>query len=389
MSRPTFARSTYDVVVVGAGIIGLYTAYRLARAGGVRVVAVDRGYLSNGASGRNGGGVRQQWMTPATIRLARESVEAYRRFPKEFGYNPWFRQSGYLFLADSAEALAQLDETQRRVAAEGLAARRLSPDEVRALLPDANLAGVTGGSYLATDGVLYPFPAVWGVYEAARARGAEIVLGHEFRGAAPTPDGAVRVVTSAGVVTTAHVVNAAGAWSADVARRAGLDLPNVAVRHEICATEPLKPFLDPMVVRASDGLYVSQTMRGELVGGLTMSHPPGLEPGARTSGAFFARYARALLGLFPQLGSLGILRAWAGYYDESPDGLPFLGPDPRAPWLVHANGLGGHGFMLAPAVGDRVARAVLGEPAADSAVYSLARWLAPEGRRPAERLTLG
>ncbi len=94
-------RAPDRIVIVGAGILGMYTAYHLARAGAGPITVVDRGWLSNGASGRNGGGVRQQWGTRATVRLARESVEAYRRFGREFGYNIWFRQGGYLFLAES------------------------------------------------------------------------------------------------------------------------------------------------------------------------------------------------------------------------------------------------------------------------------------------------
>jgi glycine/D-amino acid oxidase-like deaminating enzyme len=114
------ARGEYRTVIVGAGIIGLYTAYHLARAGHGPILIVDRGFLSSGASGRNGGGVRQQWDTPATIALAREAVAAYRRFGTDFGYNVWFRQGGYLFLAEDAGELAPLGPADRR----GRGARR-------------------------------------------------------------------------------------------------------------------------------------------------------------------------------------------------------------------------------------------------------------------------
>ena len=123
-------RAGYAVAIVGAGIVGLFTAYHLARAGAGAILVVDRGFLSAGASGRNGGGVRQQWDTRATVRLARESVAAYRRFGREFGYNIWFRQSGYLFLAETPTELARLRTVSDVVRSEGLDARILDAEGV-------------------------------------------------------------------------------------------------------------------------------------------------------------------------------------------------------------------------------------------------------------------
>jgi sarcosine oxidase subunit beta len=383
------ARRDYRTVVVGAGILGLFTAYRLAEAGAGPILVVDRGFLSAGASGRNGGGVRQQWETRATIRLARESVAAYRAFGREFGVNLWFRQSGYLFLAETEPELARLRAVHDVVATEGLPSEVVGPERIAALVDGIAPGAAIGGTYLASDGILYPFPAIWGVYEAARARGVEIALGVEATGFDRT-DGRIRgVATTAGPVRAEAVVNAAGGWSGDVARRAGLTAPNVATRHEILATEPLKPFLDPMVVRVSDGLYFSQTMRGELVGGLTVPHPTGTGAGAPSSLAFLTTMARALEHLIPRLGALGVLRAWSGFYDDTPDGFPVIGEDPNLPGFHHANGFGGHGFMLAPAASRRVAASVLGEPSdLDPALFSPARFARPTNGT-AERLQLG
>ncbi len=386
----TLPRSSYRAVVVGGGIIGLYTAYELARAGAGPILVLERGFLSSGASGRNGGGVRQQWETRGTIRLARESVEAYRRFGRDFGYNLWFRQSGYLFLAESDAELARLRTVRDAVAAEGLPARLLDAGGVAELVPGLAPGAAIGGSYLASDGVLYPFPAVWGVYEAARSLGVDVALGVEALGLRVEGTRVTGLVTSEGAVATTTVVNAAGGWSGEFSRRAGLEVPNVATRHEILATESLKPFLDPMVVRASDGLYFSQTMRGEIVGGRTVGHAPGVGPGVPSSPGFLTGMARALTGLLPRLGSVRVLRAWSGYYDDTPDGFPVIGEDPRLPGFVHANGFGGHGFMLAPAAGRRVARAVLGEPTElDPAVFGPGRFLVARRDAPAERLGLG
>jgi sarcosine oxidase, subunit beta len=387
----TLARADYRAVVVGAGILGLYTAYHLARAGAGPVLVVDRGLLSAGGSGRNGGGVRQQWETRSTIRLAREAVTAYRRFGSEFGHNIWFRQGGYLFLAENRTDLERLARVRDVARSEGLAVRLLDVKGVEALVDGIAPGSCVGGSYLATDGTLYPYPAVWGLYEAVRALGVEVGLGVEAVGVSRDDRGHVAgVSTSSGHVGTRWVVNAAGGWSAEFSRRSGLDVPNVATRHEILATEPMKRFLDPMVVRASDGLYVSQSMRGELVGGLTVPHPPGTQAGVPSSPRFLTSMARALVGLLPRLGRLGVLRAWAGFYDDTPDGLPVIGEDPRLPGFVHANGFGGHGFMLAPSASRRVASTVLGEPVdLDPREFSPARFLGAGAARSSEGLQLG
>ncbi|HZY69446.1 MAG TPA: FAD-binding oxidoreductase [Thermoplasmata archaeon] len=385
-----FSRDQYRVAIVGAGVVGLFTAYYILQAGGGPVLLVDRRFLSGGASGRNGGGVRQQWESSATVRLAQESVAAYRRFGTEFGYNVWFRQGGYLFLAETELELDRLRTVQRVARESGLPARLLDADGIRGVAPVLERRGLAGGTFLHSDGTLYPFPAVFGLYERVCALGAEVAFGvdaHGVRG----EGGRVRgLVTDRGDVGATTVVNAAGGWSAEFAARSGVPIPNTPTRHEILATEPLKPFLDPMVVRLRDGLYFSQTMRGEIVGGLTMKHPPGTDGGMSSSTAFLRAFARAIVGLVPALGSLRVLRAWSGFYDDTPDGLPIVGEDPRLAGFVQANGFGGHGFMLAPATSRRAAAAALGERVdLDPGLFGPGRFLGAERRRPVEGLSLG
>jgi sarcosine oxidase subunit beta len=384
------SRDRYRIVIVGAGVIGLFTAYHLARAGAGPILVVDRGFLSNGASGRNGGGVRQQWETRSTVRLMRESVATYRRFGAEFGHNIWFRQGGYLFLAESPVELDRLRMVHQVVASEGLNSRLLDREGVHGIAPAIALDRVMGGSFLATDGTLYPFPVLWALYERTRALGVEVALGMEVTGIR-TGSGAVRGLVIGGrSIASEIVVNAAGGWSSALSGLAGLSVPNVATLHEILVTEPLKRFLDPMIVRLSDGLYVSQTVRGELVGGLTLAHPPGIQGGMPSSAEFLRRMSRALLTLVPRLSHTAVVRAWSGYYDETPDGLPVIGEDPRLKGFVHANGFGGHGFMLAPSATRHVAQAALGEkPELDPAEFGPSRFLGPGRSSAVERLQPG
>jgi sarcosine oxidase subunit beta len=383
-------RGSSPIVIVGAGIVGLYTAHRLLASGAGPVVVLERGFLSSGASGRNGGGVRQQWETPETVRLARESVHEYRRFGRDFGYNIWFRQGGYLFLAETAEEEARLDRVHRAVTGERLPAERLSTAEVHRRVPELELAGVRSASFLRSDGTLYPFPAIWGLYEAVRGAGGDVRLGVEVTSVESEGGRVTGVTTRGGSIPCSKLVNAAGGWSGDLSRKAGLTVANRPTRHEILATEALKPFLDPMVIRLRDGLYFSQTMRGEIVGGLTLAHPPGTDRGMPSSIEFLRRMAAALTGLVPRLAGLGVLRAWSGFYDDTPDGFPVIGEDPRLRGFYHANGFGGHGFMLAPASSRRVARSVMGERTdLDPELFSPARFLDPHRSALVERLQPG
>src|SRR5205807_660300 len=162
------------------------------------------------------------------------------------------------------------------------------------------------------------------------------------------------VQTDRGRVTADRVVIASGAWSPTVAKLAGVSLPNVPYRHEIVSSEPLKPFLGPLVSMLGTGLYFSQSMRGEIVGGMGDSHePPGLNQAS--SLRFLARYAQAMVEVMPRVGNVKLLRQWAGCYDVTPDHSPVLGETPGVAGLLQMSGFVGHGFMMAPAVARRMA----------------------------------
>ena len=149
-------------------------------------------------------------------------------------------------------------------------------------------------------------------------------------------------------------MNAAGAWSPGVAKLAGVELPNQPHRHEICATESMKPWLGPLVSVLGNGLYFSQSMRGEIVGGMgDPDEPPGLEMGSTLR--YLIRYSRAITDCIPRLRDVKVIRQWAGCYDHTPDNNPILGETPDLPNFLQVNGFVGHGFMMAPAVTELMA----------------------------------
>src|SRR5450432_793826 len=254
-------RDQADAVVIGAGIMGLSAAYHLAERGMTNVTVVDRGYLCGGASGRNGGGVRAQWSSEANVRLMLESIQMCRDFATKMKINVWFRQGGYLFLARTNDERATLERSVTLQNECGLETRMLSPGEARRVVPELDVTGVQAASYNPDDGVVFPWPFVWGYSQAAQKLGVEVAAWHEvvgFDATAGRIDG-VRVrrtgrssstrstpspsTDETFTIATHRVVNAAGAWSPGVARMLGVELPNQPHRHEICSSEPLKPWL--------------------------------------------------------------------------------------------------------------------------------------------------
>lgn len=341
--------SAADIAIIGGGVMGLAIAYNLARLGVTRVAVLEGSYLASGASGRNGGGLRQQWSTEMNIRLMQESIELCAGFAQQMRINVWMRQGGYLFLIRTATTRT---DVERNIALQNrcdVPTRLISPAQARDLVPELDVDRFIAASYNPTDAVIFPWPFLWGYAGAATRLGATIhsgtpVTAIERRGA----DFLLR--TPRGDVTAGRVINTAGAWSPRVARLLGVELPNWPARHEILSTEPLKPFLKPMVSVLESGLYFSQSLRGELVGGITVPEPRTDEIRLGSRLAFLRAMATGMTEVMPRLGDVKVVRQWAGPYDMTSDGNPIVGEVPDVPGFFVCCGFMGHGFMMAPVV---------------------------------------
>ena len=375
-----------DTVIIGGGIIGLSLAWNLMKQGAGKVLVLERGYLCSGASGRNGGGVRAQWTTPTLIELAKESIAFMGHFAQELGINVWLRKGGYLFLAHDAETVTRIEQGAALHRRHGLPTRILSPDEAAQIVPELDRSRFVAASWNPDDGVVFPWPFVWGYADGARKLGARVetftkVLGVDVEGGRVTG-----VRTDRGAVKADRVVIASGAWSPQVAALAGVQLPSRPYRHEIVSSEPLKPFLGPLVSMLGTGLYFSQSMRGEIVGGMgDHDEPPA--PNQESSLRFLARYAKALTEVMPIVGQVKLLRQWAGLYDITPDGSPIVGETPGVAGLLQASGFVGYGFMMAPAVGRRMAAWMGGAKDELFERFTLSRFA--EGRSERETMHIG
>ena len=299
---------------------------------------IDRSYLCGGASGRNGGGVRAQWSSEANVRLMLESIRMCREFAAKMKINVWLRQGGYLFLARTPALRAKLEKSVALQNDCGLSTRMLSPREARRIVPELDVEGVQAASYNPDDGVVFPWPFVWGYAQAARKLGVEVidwheVVGFETRGARiegvrvrrSGPPGAVPPATACyrrSRPTASSTPPAPGRRRSRGCSASSSRTARTATR--FCSSEPLKPWLKPLVADLSDGLYFSQSTRGEIVGGIGNEYvPPGLDQ--ESSHAFLGRYARSLVRACPVLGGVKVLRQWAGCYDLTPDANPIVG----------------------------------------------------------------
>ena len=354
-----------DLAIVGGGIMGLGLAYHLAQlagagaSGGPSIAVLERSYLVSGASGRNGGGVRMQWGDAGNVALMMESIELCKDLAQQLGINLWFRQGGYLFLARSPAGEERLHRNVQLHAEVGAPTRLLTPAEAQAIVPELDVAEVRVATFNPEDGVVFPWAFVWGYAARAVARGVLLRTHTEVLRVEPQAEGYALHLSSGEVLRARRVVNATGAWSGGLNRQLGIDLPNRPHRHEILSSEPLKPFLDPLVVDLSSGLYFSQSTRGELVAGITLPDAPDGHDEALTlhsSLRFLTHLGRTLTRLMPITAAMKVLRQWVGPYDVSPDGDAIVGPSPGHPDFIQVCGFTGHGFMMAPAVSRLLAR---------------------------------
>jgi sarcosine oxidase, subunit beta len=358
--RPELKRR-YDVVIVGGGSHGLSTAYYLAKNHGITDVAVlDKSYIGSGAAGRNTTIIRANYRTPEGAEFYKASLKLYEHLSADLDFNMLFSQQGHLTLAHSDRAMITMTERAEVNQLLGIDSRVIYPDKIARLCPEMDLSQdvtwpVMGALYHPPGGIIRHDAVVWGYARGADSRGAEIHPYTEVTGIERSNGRVTGVRTTRGDIQCDMVVNATAGWSTLIADMAGVPLPITTHILQAFVTEPLKPFLDVIIVSSQMHIYVSQTDRGEFLIGAE------IEPYTtyKTVGTFpFLEYsARHVLELFPQLESARILRTWSGICDLSPDYSPILGETEVKGFLI-STGWGTYGFKAAPIVGTTLAELI-------------------------------
>src|SRR5881392_3877242 len=318
----------YDVVIIGGGSHGLATAYYLVKNHGVKSVAVlEKSYIGSGAAGRNTTIIRSNYRTPEGAAFYKRSVELYERLGADLDFNLLFSQLGHLTLAHSERALVTMTERAEVNQLLGIDSRLVSNDEIARLCPELDLSErptwpILGALYHAPGGIIRHDAVVWGLARGADRGGVEIHPYTEVTGIERANGRVAGVRTNRGNIACDAVVSATAGWSTLVCDLAEVRLPITTHILQAFVTEPVKPFLDVVIVSSQMHVYISQTDRGEFLIGAE------IEPYTtyRMQGTlnFMQEVCRHTLELFPQLERVRILRSWAGLCDLTPDYSPIL-----------------------------------------------------------------
>ncbi|MFQ6057501.1 MAG: NAD(P)/FAD-dependent oxidoreductase [Anaerolineae bacterium] len=370
-----------QVVIIGGGVIGASVAYHLARKGCRDVILLEReAALGMGSTGRSAGGIRQQFSTPTNIQLSMASVKQFRRFAEELDYPARFNWVGYLFLLSTEE---DWDAFQHSVALQqslGLKeVRLLSPEEAHDLVPQLNVEDILGATFCPTDGVGDPYEVCQGYAQGARRLGVRILLETEAVGIRVERERVRGVQTPRGEIEAEWVVNAAGPYAGVVGRMAGVELPIKPYRRHIFVTHAFDglPEVFPMTIDFAPSFYFRREGAGILMGMTDKEEPPSFNTNVNWS--LLDRVVEQAMHRVPVLAEAGIMNAWAGLYDTTPDANPILGPIPEVEGFLCAAGFSGHGFMHSPMTGQLIAELIVdGQTSLDITPLSIERFAREE-----------
>jgi sarcosine oxidase subunit beta len=352
--QPDQLKGSYDAVIIGAGGHGLAAAYYLARDHGITDVAVlEKGYIGGGNTGRNTTIIRSNYLTPEGVAFYDESVRLWQDLATDFDLNIFYSTRGHFTLAHTDSAVRTMRwraEVNKHL---GVNSELVGPEAVKAACPQIDLscgghAPILGALFHAPGAIARHDAVAWGYGRGADRRGVEIhqkteVLGIDVEG------GKVRGVrTSRGYVSTPKVLSATAGSTPRITAMVGLRTPLYVHPLQAMVTEPMKPWLDPILVSGSLHVYVSQSARGELVMGASLD--PYELHSTRSTLDFTEGLATHMLDMFPFLSHARVNRQWAGMADMTPDFAPIMGRTPVEGFYLDA-GWGTWGFKATPVCG--------------------------------------
>ncbi|MCX6827552.1 MAG: FAD-binding oxidoreductase [candidate division Zixibacteria bacterium] len=341
-----------DVVIIGGGIIGLATAFNLAKLKYGKILVIEKElFLGAGSTGKCAGGVRAQFSNKVNIEMSMKSEEILVNFEKEVGYPIVFDQVGYMFLLSNERELAEFTKAIELQRSLGLKVDLLEPAEISKIAPPVRTDDIIKATFCKADGLADPSDLIQGYASAARKLGVEIAVETEAIGL-KTRNGAITAVTTnQGEISTPLVVNAAGPYAGIIGQMAGAKVPGEPVRRQIVTTGPLDyiPATFPMVVDVQAGLYFHKESAGLLLGWADKAVKPGFD--ISVDPEYTDTILNKALERVPKLETAEISKSWAGLYETTPDHQAIIGFANEIKGMFIAAGFSGHGMMHAPAAG--------------------------------------
>jgi sarcosine oxidase subunit beta len=361
--------SNYDVIIIGAGSIGVPAAMALGEKG-VRTLVIDRNASPGQGENKHAiGGIRATHSSPGKILTALRSLEIFSHWEAETGESIEWLQGGYLFpvYRENEEAiLTSILPIQKEY---GLNIDYVNAERVKEVLPGIAGEGLLGGTFSPEDGSASPLLAIHAFYRRALASGVAFHFRETVEEIMTEQGKTMGIRTGQGRYLAPVVVDAAGPHSASLCRMAGIDLPVYPDSHEAAITEPVKNFFGCMVVDLRPGpgsknFYFYQNRLGQVVFCIT---PDPALPGTDTkeTSVFLPQVSARMVALLPRLKNLRVRRMWRGLYPMTPDGSPLVGWDRNLKGFLHATGMCGQGFMLGPGIGELVGRMIVNETTPD------------------------
>ncbi|HEY3325980.1 MAG TPA: FAD-dependent oxidoreductase [Novimethylophilus sp.] len=361
-------KKTYDAVIIGGGGHGLAAAYYLAKDHGITNVAVlERGYIGGGNTGRNTTIVRSNYLTPDGVNFYNASVKLFEGLSEELDINLFYSTRGHFTLAHTESAMRTMRwraEVNKHV---GVKSSVVGLNEISQACPQLDLscsgkAPILGALYHEPGSVARHDAVAWGYARGADSRGVEIFQNTEVQHIDVQNGKVVGVQTNRGYIATRKVLSAVAGFTPRVCKMVDVKTPIVIHPLQACVSEPMKPWLDTILVSGSLHVYVSQSSRGELVMGSSLD--PYEVHSTRSSLDFVEGLTSHMLDMFPFLSNIKIVRQWAGMADMTPDFAPIMGKTPVEGFYLDA-GWGTWGFKATPISGKSMAETVANDKAPD------------------------
>ncbi|MCL2663496.1 MAG: FAD-binding oxidoreductase [Oscillospiraceae bacterium] len=349
-------KKSYDIVIIGGGIVGCSVAFELAKRRRTDVLVIEQAYLTSGATGRCGAGIRQQWGSVINATLAFESTGIFENLEEYTGYkgNCGLNQGGYLILAYTEKEWGQFHKNLKVQHSVGIDSYAVEVDGINEIVPHLNTEGLYGATFCAKDGHADPFHCTYAYAGGAQRMGVDIETYTTVTGFV-VKNGRIQTVrTNKGDVQANIVINCTGGHAAIMAAMVGDELPIYPERHQILITEPVAHIMNPMVMTFHRHFYVQQTPHGSVIMGIgDQAEPVSLN--ICSSWQFLEHCSYLITQTLPVFRNLRVVRQWAGLYDMSPDRYPIINHAKEAEGFITIAGLSGHGFMVAPRLANLLA----------------------------------